>query len=87
MLRELDDEHFEEIKYETISHICAESVKKARNAKEWTQAQLAKAISVKTHAIIEIENGTAKYEPEIINAIQKSTGEHIDRGRKKKGKK
>ena len=31
--RDLDEDHFEEIKYETVSHILSEGVKKARNAK------------------------------------------------------
>ncbi len=34
----LDDDHFEEIKVEKVSHVLSESIKKARAEKEWSQA-------------------------------------------------
>ena len=55
----LDDEHFEEIKIELVSHELSQSVKNARTAKAWTQSQLAKACSVKADLIHALENGTA----------------------------
>ena len=72
--RELDEEHFEEIKYETVSHVLSEGVKKARAGKSWTQAQLAKAINAKASVVHDIENGSARYDAGIINAIERATG-------------
>ena len=54
----------------------------ARIAKEWTQAQLAKAVNEKPSTIHDIENGTAKYSGETINRIEKALGVKIPRGRK-----
>ena len=86
-IRDLDEDNFEEIKYETVSHVCAEGVKKARAAKDWTQAELAKKINVKNSVIHEIEKGTAVYNADTINMIERATGAKIDRGRKSKKKK
>ena len=49
-----------------------------------TQAQLAKACNEKTTVIVEVENGTARYNANLINRIEKALGTKIDRGRKKK---
>ena len=76
----------EEIKFETISHTCAMSVKNARMATEMTQAQLAKKCNEKTSTIVDVENGTARYSADLINRIEKALNAKIDRGRKKKGK-
>ena len=38
---------YEEIKYETVSHTCAQSVKNARMAAEMTQTALAKKVNEK----------------------------------------
>ena len=77
----------EEIKYETVNHDCAIAVQNARMAKELTQAQLAKAINEKTSVVVDIENGTAVYNAEVINRIEKVLGVKIPRGRKNKKKK
>ena len=54
-----------------------------------TQTQLAKACNVKTTEIVEIENGTARYNAGLITAVEKAVGAKIDRGRgsKKNNKK
>ena len=36
-----DDDYYEEVKFETVSHACAQSVQEARLAKQLTQEQLA----------------------------------------------
>ena len=46
-----------------------------------TQTQLAKACNVKTTEIVEVENGTARYNAGLITAIEKAVGAKIDRGR------
>ena len=75
----------EEIKFETVSHVCAQSVKNARLAAEMTQANLAKKVNEKPSSIVDIENGTARYNADLINRIERALNARIDRGRKKKG--
>ena len=82
----MDQEAFEEIKYEIISHTCAEGVKKARAIKDLSQGELAKKINVKVSVIHDVENGTAQYNADLINLIEKATGCKVDRGRKQKKK-
>ena len=85
----LRDDDNEEIKYEIITLDCARAIQKARLEKEWSQAQLAKAINEKTGLIVDIESGEAPYNPNVINMIEKVLGVKIPRGRggKKKNKK
>lgn len=77
------DGNDEEIKFETISHTCAQSVKNARMAAEMTQAQLAKKCNEKPTTIVEVENGTARYSADLINRIERALNAKINRGRKK----
>ena len=49
-----------------------------------TQTQLAKAVNEKASAIVDIENGTARYNAGLINAIEKALQVKIDRGRASK---
>ena len=77
----------EEIKYETVSHTCAQSVKNARMAAEMTQTALAKKVNEKPQTIVEVENGSARYNADLINRIERALNARIDRGRKKPAKK
>jgi putative transcription factor len=77
----------EEIKFEKVSHECAQGVQAARLAKEMTQAQLAKAVNEKPSTIVDIEAGTARYNADTINRIEKVLGVKINRGRKSGGRK
>jgi ribosome-binding protein aMBF1 (putative translation factor) len=79
-----DDGNDEEIKFETVSHACAQSVKNARMAAEMTQAILAKKVNEKPSTIVDLENGTARYNADLINRIERALNAKIDRGRKKK---
>ena len=80
----VDDDTHEEMKFEMVSHTCANAVKQARMDASKTQAQLAKACNEKTTTIVEIENGTARYNADCINRIERALGVKIERGRKKK---
>ena len=81
-------EDFEEKKREKVNPTLATEVRKARENFQLTQAELAKACSVKVYEISGIENGTSFYDPKLINMIEKVTGVHLDRGRdKNRGKK
>ena len=79
-----DDGNDEEIKFETVSHTCAMSVKNARMAAELTQAALAKKCNEKPSSIVDVENGTARYNADLLNRIERALNARIDRGRKKK---
>jgi len=48
-----------------------------------TQNQLAQKIGEKNSTVVDIENATARYNAEVINAIEKTLNVKIDRGRKK----
>jgi ribosome-binding protein aMBF1 (putative translation factor) len=81
-----DDEH--QVEMEKVTHVLSEAIQQARAKKEWTQAQLAKAINEKTGVVVEYENGSAVYNNEVANKMEKALGVHLPRGRaKKKGKK
>ena len=81
----IDDE--EEVKFETVSHQCAQAVGAARAKANMTQTELAKAIGEKTTVVVEIENGTGRYQAGVINSIEKALNCKIPRGRGKGKKK
>ncbi len=74
----------EEIKYETVSHEVALAVQNARLAKDWSQAELAKKVNEKTSSIIDLENGTAKYNADLVNRCERVLGVKIPRVRNKR---
>ena len=83
----IDDD--EEVKFETVSHQCAQAVSAARTKANMTQTELAKAIGEKTTVVVEIENssGTGRYQAAgVINSIEKALNCKIPRGRKGKKK-
>ena len=82
----IDNDYQEEEKYETVSHTCAQSVVEARNNAGMTQNQLAQKIGCKNSMVVDIENGTARYDANIINAIDKALNVKITRARKKNKK-
>ena len=73
----------EEIKYEVVSHEVSLAVQNARIAKDWTQAQLAKKVNEKPSAIHDLENGTGKYNADLVNRIERVLGVKIPRVRNK----
>ena len=85
------DEEQREIKFETYSHVCSSAVSNARMDAKLTQAQLATKVNEKTATIVELENGSGKYDASLINRIEQQLKVQIPRGRtggnKKKGKK
>ena len=83
----IDDDRYEEAKFETVSHVCAQAVAEARTKMmpKMTQGQLAAAIGQKPAVVVAIENGTGQYVAGQINAIEKALNVKIPRGRGKKG--
>ena len=80
----VDDEYYEEVKFETVSHACAQSIAEARMAKNLTQEKLALAAGEKLATIKDYENGTGRYNGATINKIEKALGCKINRARNKK---
>ena len=80
----IDDGLYDDVKYETVSHTCAQAVSEARLKAGLTQAQLGSKIGEKASLIVDIENGSAKYNAGVINEIEKCLNCKIPRGRKKK---
>ena len=66
-----------------MSHVCATEVAEARTKANLTQAQLASKVNEKPSVIIDVEKGTARYNADLINRIEKVLGVKINRGRKK----
>ena len=81
-----ENDEFEEIKFETVSHQCAQAISEARLANNLTQAKLAAATGLKTSTIVDIENSTARYDATEINCIEKALNVKIPRGRKNRKK-
>ncbi len=52
-----------------------------------TQAELAKRVNDKASAIVELENGSAQYNADLVNRIEKVLNVQIPRGRKSNNKK
>ena len=80
-------ERDEEVKFEKVSHVCSAAVSKARMESKLTQAQLAIKVNERTAAIIDLENGTARYSSDLINRIEHVLRVKIPRGRQTKSKK
>jgi len=76
-------------KFETYSHVCSSSVAHARMEARMSQHQLATKINEKPSAIAELENGSGRYNAELINRIEHALKVQIPRGRsgKQSGKK
>ena len=74
----------EEVKFETVSHVCATSVAEARAKAKLTQGQLAAKVNEKPSVIIDLERGVLRYNADLINRIEKVLGVQINRGRKDK---
>ena len=72
------------INVEKVSHKCAKAIQDARLAAKLSQSQLASKVNEKVHTIVDVENGTARYNADLINRIEKALGVQIPRGRRKK---
>jgi len=80
------DEEPRAIKYETYSHTCSSAVANARIEAQMTQAQLATKVNERPSTIVELENGTGRYDASLVNRIENALKVQINRGRATKGK-
>ena len=76
----------EEVKAELVSMTLGHQIAEARQLKELTQAQLAKAINEKVGIIVGFENGSAVYDNNVVIKLEKYFNTHLERGRPKKKK-
>ena len=74
------------IKTELVSHKCAQAISNARLNAKLSQSQLAAKVNEKVHAIVDVENATARYNADLINRIEKALNVQIPRGRRKNKK-
>ena len=82
----VDDDRHEELKFEMVSHVCAAAVAKARMDAGLTQGQLATRVNERPANIVELENGSARYNADLINRIETALKVQIPRGRTNKKK-
>ena len=78
------DEEPKANKFEKYSHVCSSAVSSARVEAKLTQAQLATKVNEKTATIVELENGTGRYNASLVNRIEQVLRVQIPRGRTKK---
>ena len=69
---------------EHVNHTLAESIKKARMEKEWSQQELAKAINEKWTVVEEYETARAVYNADIVTKMERALGMQLNRGKKNK---
>jgi len=82
-------------KYETYKHVCSSSVAYERCQAKLSQHDLATKVNEKTQMITELENGSGRYNADLVNRIENALKVKIPRGRgteqpaggKKSGKK
>ena len=67
-----------------MNHTLAESIKKARMEKEWSQQDLAKAINEKWTVVEDYENARAVYNADIVTKMERALGMQLNRGKKNK---
>jgi len=84
---EQEVDYYEDQGVEKVSHTCAQAVAQARMTAKMSQDDLAKKIGEKSSMIVDIENASAPYKANVINAIEKALNVQIARGRKKNKKK
>eukprot|EP01012_Entosiphon_sulcatum_P062874 TRINITY_DN8954_c0_g1_i1.p1 TRINITY_DN8954_c0_g1~~TRINITY_DN8954_c0_g1_i1.p1 ORF type:complete len:164 (+),score=29.22 TRINITY_DN8954_c0_g1_i1:28-492(+) len=68
------DEETEELKHKTVSRDFAQHLIQARNAKEWTQRDLAQAINERPQIVAEYEQGKALPNGMIMQKMERALG-------------
>lgn len=71
------DEDMETLKVKTIPHAVSAMIQRARNAKNWTQADLAQQISERVGVVTEYENGKAVASEQVLVRMEKALGVHL----------
>lgn len=71
------DEDPDSVKVKTLDHGLALNIQRARQAKGWTQADLAKEISEKAGVITDYESGRAVPNEQILVRMEKAFGVHL----------
>lgn len=71
------DEDTETLKVKKVDHNLSINIQRARQAKNWTQADLAKEICEKTSVVTEYENGKAIPNEQILVRMEKAFQIHL----------
>ena len=71
------DEDTESTKVKTIPHAVSVEIQKGRQAKNWTQKDLATAINEKQSVVTDYEAGKAVPNEQILNRIEKALGVYV----------
>lgn len=72
----LDDDH-DNMKIKTISHDVKVEICRGRQAKGWTQVQLAQAINERASVVTDYEKGTAVPSESVLVRMEKALGIHL----------
>jgi putative transcription factor len=80
----LDDNEAPDFKHQTVTHDFKLAMQKARQAKGWTQAELAQKCNVKTSVITDYESGKAIPQPGFISQLNRILGTVLPKIPKKK---
>lgn len=74
--KRLDDDN-ETLKVKTIDLGVSLNIQRARQAKEWTQAQLAQQINERQSVVTEYENGKAMPDEKVLQRMEKALGVYL----------
>lgn len=82
----LDDNELDDFKHQTVTHDFKLALQKARTAKGWTQADLAKQMNVKQTIIQDYESGKAIPQGAFISQLNRTLGTVLPKIPKQKKK-
>ena len=71
------DEDNETLKVKTVDHGLSINIQRARQAKSWNQADLAKEINERASVVTEYENGKAIPNESVLLRMEKALGMHL----------
>jgi len=74
--KRLDDDH-ETLKHKTVDHNLALNIQRARQAKNWTQKDLATHINEKQSVVTDYESGKAIPNEGVLVRMEKALGVHL----------
>ena len=74
--KQLDDDH-DTLKVKTVSHSVKVNIQKGRQAKGWTQKDLATQIGERVTVVSEYESGKAVPDERVLNRMEKALNMHL----------
>ena len=74
--KHLDDDH-DTLKVKTVTHSVKVNIQKGRQAKNWTQKDLATQIGERVTVVAEYESGKAVPDERVLNRMEKALNMHL----------